>query len=114
MSVTSLHQVVAAGTVTSHNCHVLLETLATGLADRGSDRLREGLAQTTEAARHAREAWRRVAGALDQVVTDGRGHVSPVAVESRDLALWTGRLAYAEPGWTPSSGPRRAVRPLGA
>ena len=107
----SLHQVAAASTVTSHNCRVVLQTLTTGISGRGSDRLRADLAEAAEAASHARLAWRRVAGALDQVVTDGRGHVSPVAVETRDLAIWTGRLAYAEPEWTPSSGPRREIRP---
>jgi hypothetical protein len=110
VSVTSLHQVAAASTVTSHNCSVVLQTLTTGVSGRGSDRLRAELAGAAEAASHARQAWRRVAGALDQVVTDGRGY-SPVAVETRDLAVWTGRLAYDEPGWTPTSGPPREIRP---
>ena len=111
VSVASLHQVAAASTVTSHNCSVVLQTLTTGTADRGSDRLQADLAEAAEAANHARQAWRRVAGALDHVVTDGRGHLSPSAVETRDLAIWTGRLAYAEPEWTPSSGPRQEIRP---
>jgi hypothetical protein len=114
VSVASLHQVAAASAVTSHNCHVVLQTLTTGISGRESDRLRTSLAEAAEAANHARQAWRRVAGALDQVVTDGRGHVSPVAVEARDLAIWTGRLAYAEHGWTPSRGPQREIRPPGS
>lgn len=114
VSVASLHQVAAASTVTSHNCHVVLQTLTTGIAGHGSDRLQAELAEAAEAASRARQAWRRVAGALDQVVTDGRGQVSSVAVETRDLAIWTGRLAYADPEWTPSSGPRREIRPLGS
>jgi hypothetical protein len=109
-----LHQVAAASTVTSHNCHVVLQTLTTGIAGRSSDRLQADLAEAAEAANHARQAWRRAAGVLDQVVTDGRGHLSPVAMETRDLAIWTGQLAYAEPGWTPSSGPRREIRPPGS
>jgi hypothetical protein len=111
VSVASLHQVAAASTVTSHNCRVILQTLTTGIADRRSDRLQADVAEAAEAANHARQAWRRVADVLDQVVTDGRGHLSPVAMETRDLAIWTGRLAYAEPGWTPSSGPRGEIRP---
>jgi hypothetical protein len=114
VSVASLHQVAAASTVTSHNCRVVLQTLTTGIAGRRSDRLQADLAEAAEAANHARQTWRHVAGVVDQVVTDGRGNVSPVAVETRDLAIWTGRLAYAEPGWTPSSGPRREIRPPGA
>jgi hypothetical protein len=111
VSVASLHQVAAASTVTSHHCHVVLQTLTTGTAGRGPDRLQADLAEAAEAANHAQQAWRRVAGALDQVVTDGRGHLSPVAVEARDLAIWTGQLAYAEPEQAPSSGAPRETRP---
>jgi len=114
VSVASLHQVAAASTVTSHHCHVVLQILTTGAAGRGSDRLGADLAEAAEAANHAQQAWRRVAGALDQVVTDGRGHLSPVAVETRDLAIWTGRLAYAEPEQAPSSGPPQEIRPPGS
>jgi hypothetical protein len=111
VSVASLHQVAAASTVTSHNCHVVLQTLTTGITGHGSDRLQAQLAEAAETANHAQQAWRRVAGALNQIVTDGRGHVSPVAVETRDLAIWTRRLAYTEPGWMLSSGPRQEIRP---
>ena len=111
VNVASLHQVAAASTVTSHNCHVVLQTLTTSGSGRGPDRLQADLAAAAEAANHALQAWRRVAGALDQVVTDGRGHLSPVAVETRDLAIWTRRLAYAEPEQTPSSGPQLETRP---
>jgi hypothetical protein len=31
-------------------------------------------------------------------------------VEAGDLALWTGRLAYADPQWTPARGPAHALR----
>ena len=113
VSVASLHQVAAASAVTSHNCHVVLQTLATGIPGRESDRLRTELAEAAEATNHARQAWRRVACALDQIVTDGRGHVSPLAGEMRDLAIWTGRLAYAEPG-RPFSGARREIRSPGS
>jgi hypothetical protein len=111
VSVASLHQVAAASTLTSHNCRVVLTALTVGIAGRRWDRLRADLAEAAEAADHAQQAWRRVAGALDQIVTDGRGHLSPVAVETRDLAVWTGRLAYTEAEWTPSSGPRQQIRP---
>jgi hypothetical protein len=114
VSTASLHQVAAASTVISHNCRIVIQTLTTGIAGRSSDWLQAGLAEAAEAANHARQAWRRVAGVLDQVATDGRGHLSPVAMETRDLATWTGRLAYAEPGWTPSSGPRGEIRPPGS
>ena len=50
VSVVSLHQVAAASTVTGHNCHVVLQTLTTGIAGRGSDRLQTELAEAAEAA----------------------------------------------------------------
>jgi len=66
--VASLHQVAAASTVTAHNCRVVLQTLTTGTAGRGPDQIQAALAEAAEAANHAQQAWRRVAGALDQVV----------------------------------------------
>ena len=47
----------------------------------------------------------QAARALRQVTTDTRGQVTPAAAEARDLAWWTGRLAYADPAWTLASGP---------
>ena len=35
----------------------------------------------------------------------------PSRLRAGDLALWTGRLAYANPGWTLASGPARATEP---
>jgi hypothetical protein len=44
------------------------------------------------------------------MTTDTRGTVSPAAAETADLALWTGRLAYADPSCTPALGPSQATR----
>ena len=38
-------------------------------------------------------------------------HLAPTSGESGDLALCTVRLAYADPAWTPSSGPGHQPRP---
>jgi hypothetical protein len=97
MNVSSLHQVAAASTVTSHNCEVLLKTLAdrTGQPEFGP--LSAQLSAAAEAARRTRQTWLSNAHAVDHITTDTRGHVSQGATEARDLALWTGRLAYADP-----------------
>src|ERR1019366_4775584 len=43
--------------------------------------------------------------------TDTQGPRSAAAAGASDLALWTGRLAYADPQWTLASGPRYEARP---
>lgn len=110
MSVTSLHQVAAASTVSSHNCEVVLKTLAARTAEAEFGRVSADLYAAAAAARRARDCWFQVAKAVNRVTTDTRGHVSQAAAEARDLALWTGRLAYADPAWTLASGPGQTAR----
>jgi hypothetical protein len=47
------------------------------------------------------------------IVTDTSGSPSNVSAETADLALWTGRLVYADPQWTPAHGRRHALRSAG-
>jgi hypothetical protein len=111
MSVTSLHQVAAASTVTSHNCEVLLKALAARTEQPQFGPLSAQLSAAAEAARRASQTWLSNAHAVDHINTDTRGQISQGAAEIRDLALWTGRLAYADPQWTPASGPAQQARP---
>lgn len=108
MTIISLHRSASAATVTSHNCELLLATLADAAA-AGSQR--EHLLQAAEAAGRSRQAWLAAARPLDDIITDTRGYLSPHAVEMSDLSLWTGRLAFADPDWTPAAGPRHPTRP---
>jgi hypothetical protein len=110
MSVTSLHQVAAASTVTSHNCEVVLKALAARTAGPEFGRVSAELYAAAATARRARDCWFQAAKAVNRVTTDTRGQVSPAAAEARDLASWTGRLAYADPAWTLASGPGQTVR----
>ena len=105
----SLRHAATTSTVTSHNCEILLRTLATRMGDRSS--LAARLLQAADAAGRAREGWVQVAHALDRITTDTRGYLSPSAAESGDLALWTGRLAYSDPEWTLASGPAQRAPP---
>jgi hypothetical protein len=45
------------------------------------------------------------------MTTDCHGYPSQAAADAEDLALWTGRLAYADSSWTPACEPSRSVRP---
>ena len=63
-----------------------------------------------DAAGQARAAWLHAARAWRRITTDTRGTITPAAAETADLALWTGRLAYADPSWTPALGPSHATR----
>ncbi len=108
LTANALRQVAAASTVTSHNCQTLLQALAIRAGDGSEASAR--LERAAEAAGQARDGWVQVAHALDQVTTDTRGHLTPPAAEAADLALWTGRLAYADPGWTLASGPGHQPR----
>jgi hypothetical protein len=110
MSVTSMYQVAADNTVTSHNCEVLLRTLAARTKRPESDHVSAQLSAAADAARRTRELWLRTAHAIDDINTDTHGQVLPAAAETRDLVLWTGRLAYADPDWTPASGPTQTAR----
>jgi hypothetical protein len=111
LTVNSLRRVAATSTLTSHHCEILLRSLAERTAGHGPGDHAAWLLQAAEAAGRTRQRWLGVAHALDRVTTDTRLHLSPDAVESSDLALWTGRLAYADPEWTLASGPARPARP---
>jgi hypothetical protein len=98
-------------TVISHNCQLLLATLVTSAEQHRAPSLAAQLAEAADAAGHARHAWLQAARAWDTLITDTRGTISRTARETADLALWTGRLAYASPAWTPGLGPGHAARP---
>ena len=107
----SLRQVAATSTVTSHHCEILLRSLAARTAGSDTAGLSAGLLRAADAAGRARNGWLHVARALNQVDTDTMRHLAPTAGEAGDLALCTGRLAYADAAWTLSSGPGHQPRP---
>jgi hypothetical protein len=111
LSTDSLRQSAGCAIVISHHCEILLQSLATCAAWHGDTPLSAGLSESADAAGNARQAWLRAARAWSEITTDTRRTISPAAVEAADLALWTGRLAYADPGWTLARGPSQAVRP---
>jgi hypothetical protein len=106
----SLRYAAACSTVISHNCEILLRTLAARAEQLGSDGVAHRLVSCADAAGQARASWLHTARAWYRITTDTRGTMSPAAAETGDLALWTGRLAYADPSWTPALGPSHEIR----
>ena len=111
MTADSLHRAAATSTVTSHHCEILLRSLAASTADGDMAELSVPLLRAADAAGRARAGWLGIAQALNQVATDTYRHLAPAPSEASDLTLCTGRLAYADPGWTLSSGPGHQPRP---
>ena len=109
MSVNSLRQTAAANTLTSHHCETLLRSLAG--VQRLAGEPATALRAAADATSRARTRWLGLARALDQVTTSSQQQPSPVAAAASDLTLWTGRLAYTDPGWTPASRPSRRATP---
>jgi hypothetical protein len=111
LNAASLRRIAHASTVSSHNCHILLRALAQRTAETGDAQIGIGLSAASDAAGRVRDRWLQAARAISQITTEVRGRTSVLAAEASDLALWTGRLAYTDPQWTPSSGPTHPARP---
>jgi len=107
----SFRQTAASATVISHNCATVLSSLAVVAQQRGVPDLSRDLLASVRAAAAARTTWLAAANAWSRITTDARAAISPAAAEAADLALWTGRIAYADPGWTPTDSPFSAHRP---
>src|SRR5439155_22519213 len=97
---------IAGGrTVTIQNCELLLQSLAARTERNGFAEISARLSAAADSAGRARDRWLHVARAVGQITTDTRARLSQAASEANDLALWTGRLACADPEWTPARGP---------
>lgn len=106
----SMRHAAANMVVTSLNTETVYLGLALRARHLGYDRLVPGLDAAAERATVSRRAWLVVAHVWDTMVTDTRNYLSRPAAEAGQLALWTGRLAYADPDWKPARGPSPAVR----
>ena len=106
----SMRHAAANNVVTSLNTETVYRVLAARARELGYHALIPGLEAAADRADDSRRAWLAVAHVWDNMVTDTRGYLSRAAAEAGDLALWTGRLAYADPAWKPARGPSPAVR----
>lgn len=111
ITVTYLRWTAKAAVATSDHNDILLATLADAATATGHSRIREDLRAASDAAARARQRWVSALHALDDITTDMQDYASPAAHEARSLAWWTGRLAYADPMWTPDFGTAYRTRP---
>jgi hypothetical protein len=87
-------------------CHIS-EILLTTLADRAE------LAGSAEAAGLACVRWREVMAAWTDMTTGLGGLRAPGIADTGDLVVRLGRLAFADPGWTPVRSRGAPVRAAG-
>ena len=106
----SMRHAAANSVVTSWNTETVYRVLAARARELGYLALIPGLDAAADRAADSRHAWLAAARVWDTVATDTRHYLSRAAAEAGHLALWTGRLAYADPAWTPARGPSPAVR----
>jgi len=106
----SMRHTAASCVVTSFNCEIILRSLARQARQAGYRHLVPDLEAAADNTAGARHAWLAAARSWDDLTTESQGQLSEAAVEAGNLALWTGRLAYADPQWTPARGPVHALR----
>jgi hypothetical protein len=106
----SMRHAAANYVVTSFNTETVYRLLASRARQLGYHALIPGLDAAAGHAGDGRRAWLAAARAWDNMVTDTRGYLSRPAAEAGHLALWTGRLAHADRGWTPARSPSHAAR----
>jgi hypothetical protein len=105
----TLRQTAGCCAVSASNMRIMLRTLAVQHS-RPRAELRASLTKAAEAVDRSRAAWLAVTESWNSITTDTRGSMGPAGTEAAALALWTGRLVYANPDWTPSLGPQHVPR----
>jgi len=106
----SMRHIAASCVVTSFNCEIILRSLARQAGRAGYRHLVPDLDDAAAHTAGAPHAWLTAARSWDDLATESQGRLSEAAAAAGDLALWTGRLAYADPQWTPARGPVHALR----
>jgi len=108
----SLRHNADASTLTSYHCELLLRAVADRAAAHfPAPDVSQEITQAADAAGRARASWLAVARTLRRITIETPRDVSQPPGETSDLAQWTGRLTYTDPGWTLASGPAHQTRP---
>jgi hypothetical protein len=71
---------------------------------------RAQLRMAAKAAARATTRWRQVAAAWNEITTETTGLGSPHVEDVGDLVIRLGRLAFADPGWTPARARQAQLR----
>jgi hypothetical protein len=106
----SMRHAAANYVVVSFNADTVFRVLAERAYQLGHHDLVPSLDTAAAHADDNRRAWLAVAHVWDHMATDSRGYLSRPAAEAGKLAQLTGRLAYADPDWTPARRPSHAIR----
>jgi hypothetical protein len=109
----SLSQSAASATTVSQHTAAILRALAGQAAVKDMVRLSQKMTAAAQAAERSEQDWLAAARGWYYTHIDAKAKISATAAETADLALWTGRLAHANPAWTPGSGSGHPARPLG-
>jgi hypothetical protein len=108
----SLRHTADASTLTSYHCELLLRAAADRAAAHfPAPEASQEITRAADAAGRARASWLAVARTIRRITILTPGSARQPQGEATDLALWTGRLTYADPGWTLASGPAHQTRP---
>jgi hypothetical protein len=111
----SLRHNADASTLTSYHCELLLRAAADRAAAHfPTPDASQEITRAADAAGRARASWLAVARTLRRIAIETSDNAPEPPGETSDLALWTGRLTYADPGWTLASGPAHQTRPPNA
>ncbi len=100
-----------AAAITHHVCGLVLRSAAEGARHLGipaslADQVYDASTIVDDVHRH----WLNAAEAWDTVATDAQGRVSPIVSDVSDMLIRTGRLAFANPAWTPRPAHRAPPR----
>jgi hypothetical protein len=101
-----------AAAIAGHCSELILRQLAEPAARLPHSAAAEtAIKQAAQATCSSWQAWRAVARQWD-IFTTGPGTIfTPVAAEIGDLILWIGRLAHADPAWSPARNHSSPLRP---
>jgi hypothetical protein len=101
----------SAAAITCDACGVTLKLAAESGSRLGiGAELAEQLGAAAVMIGDAHQHWLVAAAAWDDVTTDTQGRESPVIPDTADLLIRMGRLAFANPAWTPRASDRSPPR----
>jgi hypothetical protein len=101
----------SAAAITCDACGVTLRLAAEGARQLGiGTELAEQVGAAAVTVGNMHQHWLAAAAAWDDVTTDTQGRESPVIPDTADLLVRMGRLAFANPSWTPRANDRSPPR----
>lgn len=111
VTATSWQWTATAAAITHDACGVMLRSAAEGARHLGipaglADQVDDVSLVVGDVHRH----WLIAAEAWDTLTTDSQGRVSPIVQDVNDMLVRAGRLAFANPAWTPRPAHRAPPR----